>query len=306
MTGGHFFMRSVATAATLALGVLFSAAGSVVGQAGTDVWIVPLSGDLTGVGVPVPVTTRAGYDNQPSFSLDGRTLFYTAGVDGQTDIWNIDLDAQGLPIGSPGPLTQTAESEYSATEVPERGRISVIRVEADSTQRLWSFDLSGEDPRLELEDVAPVGYHAWSTPDVVGMFVLGSPARFVIAEAPAGDRRTVAEGIGRSIHRVPGHVDVGLGRPLLSFTSRLGDGTHVVSTFSPDGVDTSGVTALPEGVQDYAWLPDRSIVAGEGSVLMRWTESGGWEELGDLGLGSISRIAVHPDGDVLAVVVDEP
>lgn len=277
-------------------------------QAGTDVWIVPLAGTGQGIsaGVPVPVAIRAGYDNQPSFSLDGGRLFYTAAAGGQTDIWSIRLDGQGVPRGSPQPVTQTPESEYSATEVPERSRISVIRVEADSTQRLWSFDLNGQDPRLELEDVAPVGYHAWSTPEVVGLFVLGSPPRFVIADAPDGDRRTVAEGIGRSLHRVPGHVDVGLGRPLLSFTARLGDGTHVVSTFSPDGVDTSGVTALPEGVQDYAWLPDRSIVAGSGSTLMRWTQADGWQPIGDLGLGAISRIAVHPDGGVLAVVVEEP
>lgn len=296
-----------------ALMVGFSWAGSASAQGGTDVWLIPLvgSGEELGIGQPSPVTTRPGYDNQPAFSLDGSVLYYTANVDGQTDIWRVEIDGEGRKDGEPEAFTRTPESEYSAAEIPDRGRIAVVRVEADSTQRLWSFDLSGADPRVELADVAPVGYHAWSTTSIVGMFVLGSPARFMLAEAPDGVRRTVAERIGRSIHRVPGHVAVGLGDPLLSFTTVLGDGTHVVSTFRPDGFDPAGVTSLPAGVQDYAWLPDRSIVAGDGTVLLRWSEANGWTELGDLGigdfrLGTISRIAVHPGGRALAVVVGEP
>lgn len=290
----------------------------VAAQNGTDIWIVPIigAGDATQLGEPIPVTTRAGYDNQPAFSLDGSLLYFTANLGGQTDIWQIAVDAAGRPVGEPGPFTSTPESEYSAAEVPDRSRIAVIRVEADSTQRLWSFDKDGQNPQLELADVAPVGYHAWSTGTTVGIFVLGSPPSFMIAEAPEGQRRTAAERIGRSLHRVPGHIAVGLGDPMLSFTTVLGDGTHVVSTYHIDGFDTSGIVGLPAGTQDYAWMPDRAIVAGEGSMLLRWTQGGGWTELGELGsgnvgsggagLGEITRIAVHPSGRSLAVVVAEP
>ncbi len=277
-------------------------------QAGTDLWVVPLvgSGADMRLGEPVPVTTRAGYDNQPAYSLDGRTLYYTANVGGQTDIWSVEVDAEGQPLGQPASFINTPESEYSAAQIPGRDRIAVVRVEADSAQRLWSFDLEGNHPHLELEDVAPVGYHAWASANTVGLFVLGSPPRFVIADVSSGESRTVGERIGRSLHRVPGHVDVGLGDPMLSFTLVLADETHVVSTYHPDGLDTQGVTALPAGVQDYAWMPDRAVVAGDGSALVRWTEGGGWVALGTLELGSITRIAVHPSGRSLAVVVEEP
>ncbi len=301
-------IRSLLGAVGIALAAGLALATAGAAQTGTDIWVVPLigSGESQRLGEPVPVTTRPGYDNQPSYSLDGRTLYYTASVGAQTDIWQVGVDAAGRPVGDPSAFTSTPESEYSAAEIPERARIAVIRVEADSTQRLWSFDLNGGDPELELADVAPVGYHAWSTGTRVGLFVLGNPARFVIADAPEGNRRTAAERIGRSLHRVPGHIAVGLGDPMLSFTVQLGDGTHVVSTYHPDGLDTSGLVALPEGTQDYAWLPDRSIVAGDGSTLARWTESDGWVELGTLPLGAITRIAAHPNGRALAIVVAEP
>ena len=40
-------------------------------------------------------------------------------------------------------VTQTPESEYSATVTPDGERISVIRVEGDGTQRLWAFSING-------------------------------------------------------------------------------------------------------------------------------------------------------------------
>ena len=42
-------------------------------------------------------------------------------------------------------VTNTPESEYSPTVTPDGAHISVIRVEADGTQRLWRFTLDGRD-----------------------------------------------------------------------------------------------------------------------------------------------------------------
>ncbi|MDH3732820.1 MAG: hypothetical protein OEU54_04765, partial [Gemmatimonadota bacterium] len=43
------------------------------------------------------VTDRQGYDNQPSFTPDSRSLLYTAQSDGQTDIFRWDVD-DGPPV----------------------------------------------------------------------------------------------------------------------------------------------------------------------------------------------------------------
>src|SRR5262249_42680455 len=75
------------------------------------------------------VTNRPGYDNQPHFSPDGKTLFYTSVRDGQSDIYRVDLASGAITA-----FTNTPESEYSPTVMPGGKEIAVIRVERDSTQ----------------------------------------------------------------------------------------------------------------------------------------------------------------------------
>ena|SRR5687768_722881 len=55
---------------------------------GTDIYLVPLSGGLASMKAakPTPVSTTAGYDNQPMFSPDGSRILFAANHDGkQTD-----------------------------------------------------------------------------------------------------------------------------------------------------------------------------------------------------------------------------
>jgi hypothetical protein len=66
------------------------------------------------------------------------------------------------------------------------GRFSAIRVEADSVQRLWSFESGGTNPEVILEGVEPVGYHAWLDHDMVALYVLGEPATLQIASVSRG------------------------------------------------------------------------------------------------------------------------
>src|SRR5262245_48260502 len=62
-------------------------------QPGTDIFILDLSlrGGAVTLGKPVRLTDRAGYDNQPYFSPDGRSLYYTAIEGGQSDIQHYDF-----------------------------------------------------------------------------------------------------------------------------------------------------------------------------------------------------------------------
>jgi len=38
--------------------------------------------------------------------------------------------------------------------------VSVVRTEADRSQRLWRFDAQGRNPQIVLTKVKPIGYHA--------------------------------------------------------------------------------------------------------------------------------------------------
>lgn len=266
---------------------------------GTDIWVFRVTGPSPTVDLTsgTNVTRRPGYDNQPHFPPGESLLLYTAADSaGQADVWSYDLRS-----GARRNLTRSSpESEYSPTVMPSLERFSVIRVEADSTQRLWSFESGGTNPEVILPSVQPVGYHAWVDQDRLALFVLGSPATLQMASVSEGTASVVAENIGRSVHRIPG-------RGTVSFVQLDEDGIGWIREYDPETGSTRPLAPAVEGNEFHAWTPDGTLVAGRGSKLFRWVpgEAGSWEEMADLeikGLQGISRIAFSPGGGWVAVV----
>jgi hypothetical protein len=243
------------------------------------------------------VTDRAEYDNQPSFTPDGASLLYTSGRGGQTDTYRYDLST-----GRSTPVTQTPESEYSPTVMPGGDRFSAVRVEADSTQRLWSFTLDGSDPQVLLTEIAPVGYHAWADAARVALFVLGNPPTLQVAEIGSGTVRQREESIGRSLHPIPGRLAV-------SFLHKEEEWWIKALDLETDRI-TPIVKAL-EGSEDYAWTPGGLLVMGSGSELFAFdpASDSDWRLVANLapeGIGGITRLAVDPNGRSLALVSVRP
>jgi len=264
-----------------------------------DVYLVTLRTDRGAlhVGTPRNISARAGYDNQPAFSADGRSVFYTSTRDdAQADIYRFDIAA-----GRSTRVTRTApESEYSAAEMPGGGAISVIRVERDSTQRLWRLALRGTESAVLFPTLEPVGYHAWADDARVVMFVLGSPPALVLGDRASGRIDTLAFNIGRSLHRIPNRVAI-------SFVSKAYENAAYVMSLDVATQAMLPLARLPDGVEDYAWLPDGRLIAGSGSSLLVCdvTQDARWVQVADLaaaGLSGISRLAVSPSGDRLAIV----
>ncbi len=170
-------------------------APSLSAQATSDIFISKITGGDDGprFSTPVNITHREGYDNQPSFTPDGRAILYTSIRDGQADSWRYDIALETLTR-----ITTTPESEYSPTVMPSGTTFSAVRVEADSTQRLWSFDLDGDNPQILLHDIKPVGYHAWADASTLALFVLGQPPTLQLADVTSGTARVMASNIGRA------------------------------------------------------------------------------------------------------------
>lgn len=282
----------------LACATFVAAPDALEGQGGTDIWVVPISGSGTtlSLGRPRNLTQRPGYDNQPSFTPDGTALLYTAIHDGgPSDIWRVPLAG-----GAPTRLTQTrVESEYSATPMPDGSGFSVIRVEADSTQRLWAFGWDGRPTRVILPELKPVGYHVWVGRASVGAFVLGEPNALVLANPLTQRVDTLARGIGRAFARVPG-------RDAFTFVHFHGD-TSVIGEVDVRTGSVRRVTQPPPGGEYHVWTADGALIASSGSRLYLWVD-GRWDVLGDFaafGVRGISRLALHPQGTHLAFVAEE-
>jgi len=290
---------------TLLLTLLVANASRLAAQQpppNTDVFLAPITvrGDKIEVGHAVNITSRPGYDNQPSFTPDGAAVLYTSTrEDAQADIYRLDRKSSRIAR-----LTTSApESEYSATVMPGGKRFSVIRVERDSTQRLWSFDLKGRDPRVVLENLKPVGYHAWIDAATVVTYVLGRPNTLYVVDVPSGGTRLVAHDVGRSLARLPGQ------RAFTFLQSADSAWWLTLATVPPSGDVTSDrLTRMPQGADYVVWTRGGTAITATGTKLLTWRKGAtSWTEAADLssqGVVHITRLTLSPDQRTLAFVAE--
>jgi dipeptidyl aminopeptidase/acylaminoacyl peptidase len=279
-------------------------------QPDTDIFVVELKSVAGKIefGQPANITHHAGYDNQPSFLPDGQTLLFTSQREGdETDIFRYDFQS-----GATTQLTHTPESEYSPTLMPGGKFFSVVRVEADKTQRLWKFPLAGgASASLVLENVKPVGYHLWLDARTLALFVLGDaktaqPNTLQLVSLDktrpiAIEESTLHVNVGRSLQRVPR-----MGASF-SFVHKTAPDEWLIKIVDVQAHRTSVVTKTLTGSEDLAWLPDGSILMAQDSKLFRFDPAHpqDWQQVADFtaaGLRKITRLAVSPKADRLALV----
>jgi hypothetical protein len=248
------------------------------------------------IGAPKNISNHAGYDNQPKFDADGRSIVYTSGDQAsRTDIARYDLASAKTST-----VKATAESEYSATPLADGRGYGVIRVELDGVQRLWRM-VPGADKADELivTTIRPIGYFAFPEPGVVASFVLGNPPTLQLIDLATERARVIVQNVGRSIHKVPG-------RATASFIHKVSADEWLIKEVDAKG-NVKDITKAPKGREDYAWLPDGTlIISSETKVLaLKPGVDTDWREIADFaaaGLQSLTRLAVSPKGDQIAIV----
>ncbi|HUU33546.1 MAG TPA: hypothetical protein VMW48_05755 [Vicinamibacterales bacterium] len=276
-----------------------TAAAQTAPPPATEIYLAPIRlGPVAPTMGPARVASEnpKGYDNQPYFGSDGRTMLFTSNRDGkQTDIYFLELQTRQIRR-----FTETPESEYSPTVMPDEAGVSAIRVEADGTQRVWQFGGDGAAVAPLLPDVKPVGYHAWIAAGRLAVFVLGKPATLEIADVATGKSRVVARDIGRAVLRRPSGA--------ISFMQREGEGWIVKEWLPATDEIRTIAPALPGSAErDAAWAPDGTLFMTKGGEVHWWRPGQeGWTLLSDPGIGALTRLTVSPDGRWLALVATEP
>jgi len=266
----------------------------------SDIFVIDLKekdGEVR-FGEPKKITTFVGYNNQPSFMPDDHNVLYTSIRSKTADIYRYDIKN-----GTTTQVTNTPESEFSPTLMHDGKNISVVRVEADGTQRLWKFPIAGGQPSLILENVKPVGYHLWIDDHTLALFVLGTsgkPNTLQLIDISSGKSEVVAENPGRILRRIPNQNK-------FSFVHKISDHEWVIKAFDLRTHTSASLNNTLPGVEDYAWLPDDRLLMAKDSKLFVVTPLIGkdWTEVADFaaaGLTHITRIAVAPKGNRIAVV----
>ncbi len=261
----------------------------------TDIWVFDLkdSAEQLRFSNPVNITDRPGYDNQPAFSADGEyILFSSVREDNQADIYKYDFLTNAII-----PFCSTPENEYSPTFMPDGKNISIVRVEKDSTQRLWKFPIKGGTPKCIMERIDSVGYHCWINKDSVALFILTQPFSLQICNIKSQQPKIIADSIGRCIKI----KDDGI----LYYTIKTGDGKNRLCQYLPSGIKTPAINLIMEG-EDYAFL-NNDIIYSFGSKLFLAKKffNQNMKEIMDfsyLGITNITRIVIRADGKKIAIV----
>ncbi len=262
----------------------------------TDLFIVQMEMEagVTVFGAPKRISIHNGYNNQPAFTFDGKSILFNADPLGNTDIFRYDIAGD-----TTYQVTRTDIGEYSPTPISESHFVSVV-VEPDGGQRLWRYDMFTGVSELYVSERDSVGYFDILDDGQIPMFVLGTPQTLRIWDPSTKTERRV-EGIpGRSIRKHPnldGFVFIDTTRP----------DRNIIVDVDPITLSRNAIAQMPDGAMDLAFGPDGSLYASSGSIIYAYSsEAGGiWKSVADFrnfGLSNISRMAVSPDGRTFALV----
>jgi hypothetical protein len=271
-------------------------------QGSTDIHLIRMkvSGEKYAFSKPIKINPNEGYNNQPSFHPDGRSVLYSSQSGTNTDIYRYDIES-----GETARLTNTPDSEYSPIVMPDGKRFSVIQLvitdgPRKGAQPLIAFPLSGGEPELIYEEGEKVGYHAWIKPQTVAMFILGSPNFLRLVDLKGGSSERIADNIGRSLYKIPD-------MEAISFSQSREGGGEAIMKYDLGSGKTQRIVPMLEGSGFYAWTPSGTLIMGVDSKLfgMRPGVDSDWQGIGDLedlGISNISRLAIGPKMQGLAVV----
>jgi len=245
---------------------------------------------------PVNISANIGYDNQPSFLNDGTGVLFASTRFNQTDIVLYNLENKTKAW-----LTNTLGSEYSPIQTPNRKFFTAIYLEKDETQLLWVYPFSRRKSKVLIENLK-VGYHTWFNKKMIVSFVLGDPPTLEVSNLKFKIKYPIDKNIGRSIHKIPG-------TELISFISNE-HGEPEIYSISPVNSEKKFIADPLIGSQDMAWTPNGTMIMGKKDKLYKlkpgvdkeWIE---FASLKGFELSGVTRLAVSPLGNKIAIVVNE-
>ncbi len=239
------------------------------------------------------ITDRTGYDNQPTFTPNGKEILFTSIREKPTT----DIFAYHLKKKTTRQFTNTPEGEYSPTISPDKKYVTVVRGEE---QQLWKFPLGQGEPQFLFSNPRKVGYFAWLNADSLAVFMLGDAFTLNIATTAGQLSEPLAQNIGRALHKIPG-------TNAFSFVHKIAENNWQINQFDLKTRQIAPIIKTLPNAEDLLWITDGTILMGQGSKLYKYkpgvdTE---WQEIADFadaGIKNITRLAINPKNNRLAFV----
>lgn len=246
----------------------------------TDLWLFKLKTEdkklILGDGKNI--TSRKGYDNQPFFTPDNKSILYVSiREDNQADVYRYDIGkAQAFQ------LTKTKESEYSPNYTPDGKSVSCVVVEKDSTQRLWLYNLDGSVKKCYNEGIDSIGYYSWLTNDTLLYYKLTEPHSLrMFAEADKSDK-WLCNSPTRAFKFVEGN----------NFMYGIKDSVSIQYRYYDPILRKSSVYADHKSKsEDFVWNKEYGLIKSEGTKLLRFNGlDRTWDVMFDFASAGIKKI----------------
>jgi len=243
---------------------------------------------------PENITHRQGYDNQPYFMPDGKSMLFVAVPDTtQADIFSYDFKSKKTTS-----VTNTKESEYSPMLTPDGKNISVVRVDNDNGQRFYKLPIKTTDA-IHINGTDSIGYYCWLSPGSLAMFILGDAMTLQVLDVEKNERTLIASDVGRC-------MKLSNDQKKLLFVIKQNENEWSIFEMDIATKEKKQLVKTIPGSEDYAVLKDGSLIMGSKGKLYRYNPSAGdgWNEIADFSaeLGDFYRISVNAQCDKIAMV----
>lgn len=262
----------------------------------TDIWFFKLEKKDNKYSClnPLNITHRAGYDNQPTFSLDGRSILYVC-IDSskQADIYKYDINKK-QSIN----MTKSEVSEYSPTMLPNGLGFSAVVVEKDSAQRVWEFNLDGKFNSIVNEGTDSIGYHTWLNSDTLLYYKLTNPHSLRALNLKTNEDVWLCDHPCRAFKKI-GNTP--------QFIYAIKDSVLTeFRIYNPALRESKIYTTYPSANEDFIWHSELGLIKSENADLLRYNEqTKSWEILfsfSNLGIKKITRFVFDSKTKQLAIV----
>jgi Tol biopolymer transport system component len=264
----------------------------------TDIFLAECNLESTNpqIKTPLNITNRLGYDNQPEFFENGKSIYYVSiREDEQADIYKYSLSTK-----STSQITRTTESEYSP-KMSNKGTIfSVVRVERDSSQRFQQYDLQGLKNNPLCYSIDSIGYYCWKNEKDFVFFKITNPPSLWKADLTSCSETKLTTNCGRCL--------IPKGENEIYFT-QLFDTVRWICTLNFKTNQIEKLIECLQNAEDFAFYKTSKFIMANNSKLYTFdlNQNRKWTEIANFelnGISNIKRISISKDLGKIAFVAD--
>ena len=244
------------------------------------------------------ISNNKGYNNQPIFVSNDKILF-TSERNLQNDIVQYDSSENSLKY-----LTNTLTSEYSPIRY-KKNKVTAVSLDKKGEQYLRIYNVKDNTFKIPFTDKI-VGYYNYSKKiknQIVSSVLENNELVLYTSNLKTKEHTYIDNNTGRSIHNIPKNK---FGEEKISYISKK-DSIWNINYVDLSSYKTKTITTTLNNNEDICWLKDGSILTSNKNNLYIFNSklSKDWKllcSLEEYGITNISRIAINPNNDKLALV----